>query len=490
MKIYDVVTFGANGTGIVPATQAIQQTIDVCAAEGGGTVLVPSGRYLIGTVYLKSYVSLVLDAGAVLLASTDRNEYEMVNVYQSTDNPTAYPANICAIGVSGVTISGRGRLDGQDQSFWIAKEGVGDSSESTLITYKPKEWRPMSILFEYCDDVWIEGITISNCSTYAGWLIDCNRVNINGVTISNDLRGPNSDGFHLSSCQYVTIANSHFQTGDDSIAIDANGSQEAGYMTITNCTFHTSVNCFRIYTGLDPWLKKRVFTRVSQIAISNCSVSEAAGFINLTAEDGEIAGILITGITLQMNIEGVPIFLMTNRGSIRRISISQVIAEANGVCTVVGQPGDCIEQVQITQSQFEITPRKKKYGLGIPENIAGYAYHHFSPYFIYIRHAVSISFDQVRVRWTENTLSDCWSLVHAEHIGQLSLHRVQGAAYGDNPDVPVITLHQVGEVEVTEMKVEAAATVFICLTGDQAEQTRVRLTNNHLELIKTEVQFN
>lgn len=489
MKSYDVVAFGAVGDGIVPATQSFQQTIDACAVEGGGTVFVPAGRYLIGTVYLKSYVSLVLDAGAVLLASTDFQDYEMVNVYQRTGNPTAFPGNICAIGVTGVTISGRGRLDGQDQSFWIAKEEVGDSSESTLIAYKPKEWRPMSLLFEHCEDVRIEGITISHSSVYAGWLIDCNRVNISGVTVYNDLKGPNTDGFHLSSCRYVTIANSHFQTGDDAIAIDANGTQAAGYMTITNCTFHTSVNCIRIYTGLDPWLTERVYTRVSQIAISNCSVSEAAGFINLTAEDGEIAGVVVTGITLRMNIEGVPFFLMTNRGSIRRISISQVIAEANGVCTIVGQPGDFIEQVEIAQSQFEITPRKKKYGLGIPEDITGYAYHHFSPYQIYIRHAKSISFDQVRVRWTENTLPDCWSLVHAEHIEQLSMHRVQGAAYGGNPDVPVITLHQAGELEVTGMKVEAAATVFIRLTGDQAERTRLRLTDNHLELIKTEVQF-
>jgi len=488
MNSYNVADYGAIGDGTTSSTQSIQTAIDACEAEGGGTVRVPAGRYLIGTVYLKSYVSLFLDAGAVLLASNDRQDYEWVDVYQRTGNPTAYPANLCGVGVTGVTVQGRGRLEGQDQLFWIAKDEVGDSSESTMIAYWPKDWRPMAMLFEHCEDVRIEGITICNSSVYAGWLIDCNRVNITGVTIMNDLLGPNTDGFHLSSCRYVTIANSHFQTGDDAIAIDANGTQAAGYMTITNCTFHTSVNCFRIYTGLDPWINEREHTRVSQISISNCAVSEAAGFINLTAEDGEIAGIVVTGITLQMRIEGVPFFLMTNRGSIRRISISQVIAEANGVCTVVGQPGDCIEQVEIAQSQFEVTPRKKKYGLGIPEDIAGYAYHHFAPYNIYIRHAKSIGFDQVRVRWVGQPLPDFWSLVHAEHIEQLVLRRVQGSAYGGNPATPVIALHQVEEVEVTSMKVNTAAPVLIRLFGNQAERTRLRLTDNQLELIDTEVQ--
>ena len=62
--------YGAIGDGITLNTQAIQRAID-----DGGMVYIPTGVYKTGTLYLKSNGGLHLEAGAVLLASHDYNDY-------------------------------------------------------------------------------------------------------------------------------------------------------------------------------------------------------------------------------------------------------------------------------------------------------------------------------------------------------------------------------------------------------------------------------
>src|SRR5690348_14537205 len=73
---FDIRDFGAKGDGAAKDTAAIQKAIDAAAAQGGGTVLVPSGRYLSGTIHIKSNITLHLSPGAVILASTDNADFD------------------------------------------------------------------------------------------------------------------------------------------------------------------------------------------------------------------------------------------------------------------------------------------------------------------------------------------------------------------------------------------------------------------------------
>ena len=61
---FDVREFGATGDGKTSATKNIQATIDAASAAGGGTVFVPAGKYVTGTLWLKSNVTVHIDAGA------------------------------------------------------------------------------------------------------------------------------------------------------------------------------------------------------------------------------------------------------------------------------------------------------------------------------------------------------------------------------------------------------------------------------------------
>ena len=67
---YNVRDFKAAGDGRVKDTGAIQKAIDAASAAGGGTVFVPNGVYLCGTIQLRDNVTLHLAEGATLLGST------------------------------------------------------------------------------------------------------------------------------------------------------------------------------------------------------------------------------------------------------------------------------------------------------------------------------------------------------------------------------------------------------------------------------------
>ena len=64
---FNVRTFGAAGDGIRPDTDAINKTIQAARDAGGGTVLVPAGAYVSGTIQLQNNVTLWIDAGATIL---------------------------------------------------------------------------------------------------------------------------------------------------------------------------------------------------------------------------------------------------------------------------------------------------------------------------------------------------------------------------------------------------------------------------------------
>ncbi|MDR3703464.1 MAG: glycosyl hydrolase family 28-related protein, partial [Candidatus Sulfopaludibacter sp.] len=64
---FNVRNFGAAGDGQRTDTDAINKAIQTASDAGGGTVLVPAGNYVSGTILLKNNVTLWIDAGATIL---------------------------------------------------------------------------------------------------------------------------------------------------------------------------------------------------------------------------------------------------------------------------------------------------------------------------------------------------------------------------------------------------------------------------------------
>ena len=84
-----VMSMGAVGNGTADDTKAFQKTIDYVAEKGGGTVVVPRGKYLIDadtTVRIKSHVTLRMDAAAELIAKPTASQRSYIlMVLNATD---------------------------------------------------------------------------------------------------------------------------------------------------------------------------------------------------------------------------------------------------------------------------------------------------------------------------------------------------------------------------------------------------------------------
>jgi polygalacturonase len=112
-----VKNFGAKGDGVTKDTLAIQRAMDAAGQQGGGTVMVPPGRYLSGTIHLKSRVTLYLDNGAIILASPDNanfDPYETLPYPTPDDRETTYfhYALLAGENVENIAILGQGTIDG------------------------------------------------------------------------------------------------------------------------------------------------------------------------------------------------------------------------------------------------------------------------------------------------------------------------------------------------------------------------------------------
>src|ERR1700744_5094487 len=115
---YNVRNFGAVGDGTSLDSPAIDKAIDAAAAAGGGTVVVPAGTYLSGSIHLKSNIHLLIDAGATILgAPQDMNAYDetepyTLGGYQDGGHCYFHNSLIWGENLTNVFITGHGMISG------------------------------------------------------------------------------------------------------------------------------------------------------------------------------------------------------------------------------------------------------------------------------------------------------------------------------------------------------------------------------------------
>ena len=121
--IYDVRDYGAVGDGKTVNTTAIQATIDACAAAGGGKVYLADGRYVSGTIRLKSNIALYIEAGATLMGSPHLSDYpEITPAFKSDAVNYCLRSLIYAEKAGRISILGEGTIDGQGQNFFTPEQ--------------------------------------------------------------------------------------------------------------------------------------------------------------------------------------------------------------------------------------------------------------------------------------------------------------------------------------------------------------------------------
>ena len=257
-RIYNVRDYGAKGDGNALDTDAVQAAIDACTHDGGGTVLVPSGTFQIGTVELKSNVTLHIAASGKLFGSADGRQYHAVDAIPLSGDTTLNDGNwalLFAVDAKNVTLEGPGLIDGQGFQFHSPVRGTPPPSGLDGNS------RPYHLLAYRCEGLIVRNIDLLDCAYHSLRIIQSKRVHMDGIYIHNRVNG-NNDGFHFISSQYVTVTNCTVLSQDDACALFGS----CKFVTITNSVFSTRWSVFRFGGGF-----------VENIAISNCVLYQVYG---------------------------------------------------------------------------------------------------------------------------------------------------------------------------------------------------------------------
>lgn len=218
----------------IMATKQIQQTIDDLNARGGGTAIIPKGKWLTGRISLKSNVNLHLQAGAELYFSGEIADY-LPAVFTRNEGIEVMSLGACiyANGQENIAVTGKGHLIGPAKDGSVRKRTMTTQViEDFVALNKPVAARiyegqngspilpPMFISPINCKNVLIEGVSLENTAFWNIVPIYCEGVIIRGITV-NSVGIPRGDGIDIESSKNVLIEYSTLSSGDDCFTIKA-----------------------------------------------------------------------------------------------------------------------------------------------------------------------------------------------------------------------------------------------------------------------------
>lgn len=420
-KDYRASFFGIESNGTTLNTRSIQKAIDYIHDQGGGRLVFYVGRFVTGSIYLKSNVTIHLEEGAVLVGSLNPFDY---------DHNTYWTALIYAYDQENIGITGKGVIDGR--GYEVAQNVLsmihkGIIKDDVLKNDRPHEsLRPQNIYFKGCKNIVIQGIIIKNPASWNQQYDQCKNLLVENITVDSKNYW-NNDGIDIVDCDSVVVRNSYFDAGDDAICLKShNANFLCQNVKIINNKMRSSANGIKFGTASLGGFKNIEI-------INNLVFDTYRSAISLAAVDG---GVIenITVDSLQSLNTGNVIFLRIGerkpgkKGSLKNVRISNVYAEVPATkadagyqyegpiedlprnispVSIVGMPDVAIENIVLTNVEIHYpgggNPNYAKVGLDelekVPELPAKYPefsmFKELPAWGFYIRHAKAITFDQV-----------------------------------------------------------------------------------------------
>ena len=380
---FNVRNYGATGDGKNLDSPAIDKAIQAAAEAGGGTVYVPSGTYLSGTIHLQSNIHLLIDIGATIKAAPQNmNAYDEPEHWEGVayqDGGHTYFRNslIYGEGLTNVSITGFGMIDGTALS---SGDGNQDSVDGFKNWQHPEQANPdanqklarlgnKAIALKLCRNVVIRDVTI-----FRGGHFAILTTGVDNITVDNVTMDTNRDGIDIDCCRNVMVSNCRINSPNDdalcpksSFALGRNVITEN--MTIVNCM----VSGFEVGTLLDGTMKPKAngngngrlkFGTEANGGFRNCTVANIVfrscrGLALEEVDGGILENINIHNITM-MDVPGYAIYVTTgkrNRGPdvkqpsrMRNVLISNVTADgvsANSGIQIMGLPEQPIEGLRL-----------------------------------------------------------------------------------------------------------------------------------------------
>jgi polygalacturonase len=205
----------------------IQAAIDACAPGHAVVLAASNGKrsFVSGPLVLKSGVTLVVDSGATLYASSDPRLFDRAGENKggtcgtNDQNGRGCRPLITAENTRGSGIMGRGAIDGRGgekmlgaaESWWqIARRAQKEKTRQNV---------PRLIQVGRSQDFTMYGILLKNSPNFHVTLNGVDGFTAWGVKIDTPSEARNTDGIDPISSRNITIAHSWIRTGDDNIAI-------------------------------------------------------------------------------------------------------------------------------------------------------------------------------------------------------------------------------------------------------------------------------
>jgi len=423
-KIFDIKKYGAIGDGKTLNTKAIQKAIDAANKNKGGRVVFSKGKFLSGSIVLKSGVELFFEEEAILLGSTNPDDYPKYEGIR---------ALIVANQSKNIAVNGKGIIDGKGRELALAIDslhhtGIRIDPKYNYRRMRPEDGRGKLISFVKCDSITMINITLKDSPGWVQCFTECKNIVIDTMKV-NSTAYWNNDGIDVNGCENVRITNCSVNAADDGICIKSESpGLQNNNIYIANCRIRSSANAVKFGTGS--------YGSFKNVTVENIEVYDTfRSAIAIESVDGaEIENIKVSNITAVNTGNAILIRLGHRNGDkpgyIKNVSIKNVKVQVpfgrpdidydlRGPevdyfhnpfpASIVGIPGHLIENV--TLENIEITyPGRASKGMAyhplsrlkdVKENINGYPefsmFGELPSWGFYVRHVNGIEMKNIKL---------------------------------------------------------------------------------------------
>ena len=327
---FNVRDFGAAGDGRNLDSPAVNKAIDAAVASGGGTVLIPAGTYLCGSLHLRSNIHLVIDAGATILgAPQNLNAYDETEpfpgiAYQDGGHCYFHNSLIWGENLTNVFITGNGMINGggmtRDSGILDKMCGYDHFQSPNTNVFTPIRLGNKAIALKLCKNVLIRDVTIFHGGHFAILVTGCDNLTVDNVTMDTD-----RDGIDIDCCHNTMVSNCRINSpGDDGLCPKSTYALGRPVLTENLTIVNCQVSGFYEGTLLDGTMKPRPggqgrikFGTESSGGFRNCTVANCTfrackGLALEEVDGGILENITINNISM-MDVVNYPIYITTGK---------------------------------------------------------------------------------------------------------------------------------------------------------------------------------